>query len=607
MTDQLTRAEVIELYERLPLRTDTGSVDLSNDFIACTDELSEIARDLGRDLGRPVVGFRASDDWVRTPHPPSSVLLIAHRREFSDELARTWVTTAAKLDVPLGFLLVDDVEEARFQAAKLRLAHTRVLPGEDAVVDTVNGLCGVPGDLVAARPERLGTVLTSPWRLLAIGGHSDLAHIGLGSRLLCGATGPERFAGRLLADGCDPDNDVCRCTRKFLSTATPARSLRAHVVALMSCRSFDPTTTEGSTTGSLCASALSGQPVAVIAMLGDLDEHFDGVGQCARSLAEGLSLGAVVHHLNRAHRVPTAYGVALTGDPALRFAPDPARVAAAAPAYVAADCRERARPLLDRCYEVIGRTRAADLLRRGLLKVSDKSMDPGIEDGLDALDRACEQVRDAAWTAIELLNEAVDYQRWRAPDRVMARLDKAIERWDDAFLAIIHFMPVLDLYSALHAFHRVDDFRTEGPCPECGAQLSVSRYSDPSQAGSPRIAVKCWLCGPIRESAHPGPALAITDGGIHEPGGTVRPRLSARADSDEQHRKGHLAVLVTDHLTEENHAVFRGECTLSAFPEIALEIPPDIRSDLHCLWLVWVSEMTVTFAGGRTLVTRTIH
>jgi len=605
VTEHLTRTDVIDLYEHLPLRPDSDALDLSNDVIACTDELFEVAQDLGSDLGRPVVGFRASNHWPRTPRPPASVLLFATRREVSAESARAWVASSSRFDVPLGFLLVDDLDEARFQAAKLRLAHTRVLPGDDVVIDSVNGLCGVPGDLVAGRPERLRTVLTSPSRLLAIGGHSDLGHMGLGSHLLCGATGPEHFAGRLLADGCDPDNDTCRCTTKFLSTAIPARSLRANVVALMGCRSFDPTTTEGSTTNSLCASALGGLPVAVIAMLGDLDEHFDGVGQCARSLAEGLSLGAAVRHINRSHRIPTAYGVALAGDPALRFAPDPARAAAAAPAYVAADCRDRA--LLDRCYEVIGRSRSADLVRRALLKVSDKSMDPDIEDALEALDRVCEQVRDAAWTAIELLNEAVDYQRWRAPDRVMARLEKAIGRWDDAYLAVGGLVAGNDIYHALHAFRRMDDFRTEGSCPRCGSRLSLSRYSDPSQDEPARIAAKCWQCGPIQESAHQGPALATEVSGIHEPGGTIRPRLTVRAASDEQNRPGRLAVILQDRLTEQSLAVFRAECTLATLPEISVTIPTDTRSDLHVLWAVWVSEMTVAFAATRAPVTRPVH
>jgi hypothetical protein len=375
----------------------------------------------------------------------------------------------------------------------------------------------------------------------------------------------------------------------------------------MGCRSFDPTTTEGSTTNSLCASALSGLPVAVIAMLGDLDDRFDAVGQCARSLAEGLSLGATVQHLNRSHRVPTAYGLALAGDPALRFAPDATRASAAAPAYVAADCRDRARPLLDRCYDAIRRSEAADLIRRGLLKVSDRSMDPDIEDALETLDRACEQVRDAAWTAIELLQEAVDYQRWRAPDRVLARLTKAIERWDDTYLKVCRLVPINDMYDALHAFRRLDDFRIEGSCPRCGSQLSMSRYTDPSRAEPQRIAAKCWQCGPIQESAHSGPALATTVSGIHEPGGTIRPRLSVRAAPDEQNRPGRLAVILQDRLTNRTLADFRADCTLATLPEASMTIPADTRSDLHFLWAVWVSEMTIAFAATRTPVTRPVQ
>ncbi len=607
MTEHLTRAEVIDFYGRLPLRPDTAALDLSNDVIACTAELSEVGQALGGDLGRPVVGVRAADHWLHTPRPPSSVLLLGARHEFPAETARAWVASSLRYDVPLGFLLVDDPEEGRFQAGKLRLAHSRVLPGDDAVIDAVNGWCGEPGDLVAARPERLSTVLTSSWRLLAIGGHSDLGHLGLGSHLLCGATGPERFAGQLLADGCDPDNDTCRCTTKFLSTAVPARSLRASVVALMGCRSFDPTATEDSTSNSLCASALSGQPVAVVAMLGDLDDRFDAVGECARALADGRSIGAVVHHLNRSHRVPTAYGFALAGDPALRFAPDPTRASAGAPAYVAADCSDRARPLLERCYEMVNRSRAADLIRRGLLKVSDKSMDPGIEDALEDLERAGEQVQEAAWTAIELLQEAVDYQRWRAPDRVMARLEKAVGRWGEAYLAVGGLVPGNDMFNALHAGHRVDDFRTEGCCPRCGSLLSMFRYSDPSRAGSTRVAAKCWQCGPIQESADPGPVLATTVSGVHQPGDTIRPLLSVDASPDERNRPGRLAVVLQDRLTEQSLAVFRADCSLATLPEVTLTVPTDTRSDLHVLWAVWVSAATVAFAGTRTPITRAVR
>jgi hypothetical protein len=189
----------------------------------------------------------------------------------------------------------------------------------------------------------------------------------------------------------------------------------------------------------------------------------------------------------------------------------------------------------------------------------------------------------------------------------MARLEKAIGRWDDAYIAVGSLVPGNDMYNALHAFRRMDDFSTEGSCPRCRSQLSMSRYSDPSRAEPQRIAAQCWQCGPIQESAHPGPALATTVSGIHEPGGTIRPRLSVRAASAEQNRPGRLAVILQDRLTEQSLAVFRAECTLATLPEISVAIPADTRSDLHVLWAVWVSEMTVAFAATRTPVTRPIH
>jgi hypothetical protein len=504
-------------------------------------------------------------------------------------------------------VLVDDPADAEFQASKILLAHTRVLPGDDAIVDSVNGYCGKADDPVVARPERLSSVLTSSWRLLAIGGHSDIGHMGLGSQLLCGATEPERFAGRLLADGCDPVSDRCRCRTQFLNTAVPAMSLRAAVVALMGCSSFDFTTSQNSTTNSLCAGALSGQPVAVIGLLGDLDARFDAVGQLARWVADGLSLGEAVQRLNRSHQIPTGYGVALAGDPALRFPPRSPVAADGSQAPVATDCRDRAQPLLDRCQQVISRSRAADRIRRALLKVSDKSMEQDLEDALEALDRACEQVQDTAWTAVELLHEAVDYRRWQDPDRVMARLEKAIRRWDEAFVVAAGLVPGNDMYAALHAYYRLDSSATEGSCRRCGSEVSVYRYHDPELADWQRVAVRCWQCGPLQESARTGPELAIAVSDVGEPGAPIRPRLSVRASPSEQDRAGRLAVVLTDRLTERPLAGYEAECRLTELPEISLTIPADAHSDLQILWAVWVSELTVTFTSTRVPVTRLVQ
>ncbi|HEU5269786.1 MAG TPA: hypothetical protein VFU36_07670 [Jatrophihabitans sp.] len=608
MSDHRTRADILDAYQRLPIRPEAAAVRLPNDVIGCGDEsLLETALALGSDLGRPVVTVAVTDGWLATEARPSSVLLLACRRGFTAELARTWVASALRHEIPLGFLLVDDPAEAEFQAAKIRLAHTRILPGEDAVVDAVNGFCGKAGEPEVARPKRLSAVLASSWRLLALGGHSDLGHLGLGSQLVCGATGPERFAGRHLADGCDPAKDQCRCTTIFLRTAVPAVSLRAAAVALMGCSTFDPTTTECSSTNSLCASILSGQPVAVIGVLGDLDSRFDAVGELARCLADGLSLGDAVQRLNRAHRIPTGYGIALAGDPALPLAPRRQPPADGRQTYVATDCRDRAQPLLDRCRQAISGARAADRIRRALLQVSDRSLEPGLEEALETLDRACEQVQDAAWTAVELLHEGVEYQRWQEPDRVMERLEKAIRRWDEAFLEAGGFVTGNDLYSALHAFHRLDGVAAEGSCPRCGSALSVFRYRDPELAERQRVATKCWQCGPMRESALTGPDLAIAVSGVYEPGAPLQPRLSVRALPEGRHGSGRLAVTLQDRLDEQVLSVHQAECSLAELPEISLTIPADARSDLHILWAVWVSELTVAFTATRVPVTRVVQ
>ncbi|BCJ76664.1 hypothetical protein CS0771_62080 [Catellatospora sp. IY07-71] len=607
MSDVPAPSDIIDAYQSLPLRPDASAPDLSNDVIACADEaLLETARQLGDDLGRPVVRVLASDCRLPDECTPSSVLLFAWRHGFSAELARKWVASSLRSGIPFGLVLVEDAADAEFQASKLRLAHTRILPGDDAVIDSIGGFCGKTDDLAAARPERLSSVLASPWRMLGIVGHSDLGHMGLGSHLICGATGPEHSAGRPLADGCDPDQGVCRCMTQYLRTAVPAASLRAAVVALMGCMTFDAATNEFSSTNSLCAGALSGWPVGVIAMVGDLDPRFDAVGLCARSLAEGLSLGAAVQRLNQGHQIPTGYGIALVGDPALRFAPS-TPAAGDTPADVATDCRDFAAPLLDRCREALGHSRRADRIRRVLLKVSDRSMNDELEDALDALDRAREQVEDAAWSAVELLHENVDHRIWQDPGRLMSRLDKAVGRWDEAFAAAAGLVPGNDMYLALHAFHRLDSHGVEGSCPRCGSELGVFRYSDPELEQWQRIAGKCWQCGPIRESAQSGPELSISVSGTYEPGASMRPRLTVRAAPEWQDRAGQLVVVLHDRLTEEVLSAFTAGCTLAGLPDILLETPGKGRSDLQIVWAVWVSGMTVSFTATRVPVTRTIH
>ncbi|GAA1647181.1 hypothetical protein ACFQY4_16125 [Catellatospora bangladeshensis] len=607
MSDVPAPSDVLDAYQGLPIRLDASTLDLSGDLIACGDEaLFETVRQLGDDLGRPVARVSTADGRLPDGSEPSSVLLFALRHGFSAELARRWVDSSLRSGIPLGLVLVDDVADARFQASKLRLAHTRILPGDDGVIDSIGGFCGKSDDLAAARPERLSSVLASPWRMLGIVGHSDLGHMGLGSHLICGATGPEQSAGRPLADGCDPDRGVCRCMTQYLRTAVPAASLRAAVVALMGCMTFDAATNEFSSTNSLCASALRGRPVAVIAMLGDLDPRFDAVGQCARSLAEGLSLGAAVQRLNRGHQIPTGYGFALVGDPALRFAPGAPAAAEVTPAG-AADCGDLAAPLLDRCREALGHGRRADRIRRVLLKVSDRSLNDELEDALEALDRAREQVDDAAWSAVELLHENVDHRIWQDPGRLMTRLDKAIGRWDEAFAAAAALVPGNDMYLALHAFHRLDSHGLEGSCPRCGSELGVFRYTDPELAHWQRIAAKCWQCGPIREAAQSGPDLSIAVSGTYEPGASMRPRLTARAAPEWQDRAGHLVVVLHDRLTEEVLSTFQAECTLAELPDIVLETAAKGRSDLQIVWAVWVSGMTVSFTATRVPVTRTIY
>lgn len=619
MSNQFTRAEVLGAYRSLPPRPDGPAADLSRDVIACGDEgVREAAQALGRDLGRPVVDVDVAAGWLSPPPTPAptSVLLIASRHTLVAETVREWVTSAAWHDVPLGFVLAADLAEAEFQTSKITLAHARILAGEDALIDAVNGVCGQPDDLKVTRPERLRAILDAPWRLLAICGHSDLGHMGLGSLTLCGATGPEQVDGRLLTDGCDPGMDRCRNTTKLLRTAVPTAGLQAAVVALMGCGCFDLAVGEYPTTNSLCVSILSGWAVAAISTLGQLHADADTVGLLAAGLAEGLSLGEAVQRLNRVHRIPTGYGIALAGDPALRF---PARTSAG-PAEGAAggvsdsdagaDRRQSPEQAVELYQDLIGRSRTVERVRHALVAVSENSLTEDLEDGLDELGRRCDQVQSAAWEGIGRIREAFDLAAWRPSDGVTTRLDRAVRRWDEAFVATAMLAAGNDMYAALHTYHRLSDARVEGTCARCGSRIQVFEYEDPELAGQRRVAAECWLCGPVRESAKAGPQLAITASGLHAPGSVLRPALSVLSGPEapgERDRPGHLAVILNDRLTDEVVATFHAEGTLADLPESTLTIPEDIRSDLHALWAVWVDQVTVTFAGTRLGVVRTVE
>lgn len=609
MAIQPTRAEVLEAYGSLPLRSDGPAADLSRDVIACGDDgVREAALALGRDLGRPVVDADVAAGWLPETPTPNSVLLMASRRTMVAETVRVWVSSAARHDVPLGFVLAADLAEAEFQVSKIRLAHAHVPAGEDVLIDAVNGVCGPPGGLKVARPERLKEILDAPSRLLAVCGHSDLGHLGLGSLTLCGATGPERVDGRLLADGCDPDTGRCRSTTKLLRTAVPTAGLRSAVVALLGCGCFDLAAGEYPTTNSLFVSLLGGWALAAIGTLGQLNAEFDAVGLLAAHLAEGLSLGEAVRRLNHAHRIPTGYGIALAGDPALRL---PARppAAAAESAAAGADRRQSPEQALDLYQEVIDRTKAAERVRHALLAVCENSLNEDLEDRLEELGGMSQQVQGAAWDGVGRIREAFDLASWRPADGVATRLDRAVRRWDKAFAATAMAAGGNDMYAALHAYHRLSDVRAEGTCARCGSRLQVFAYEDPESAGRRRVAAECWLCGPVRESAGTGPELAIAVDGLYAPGSVVRPMLSTRpgpSPSAEPDRTGHLAVILNDRLTDEVVTTFHAEGTLADLPEPELTIPDDVRSDLHALWAVWVDRVGVVFAGTRLGVVRTV-
>jgi hypothetical protein len=610
VSNQPTRAEVLDAYRSLPARPGEPAADLSRDVIACGDaSVREAALTLGRDLGRPVVDVDVASGWLsETPTPaPTSVLLMAGRHTLVAETVREWVASATRHEVPVGFVLAADPAEAEFQAAKITLGHMRVPAGADVLIDAVNGVCGPPDDLKVARPQRLGAILDAPWRLLAVCGHSDLGHMGLGSLVLCGATGPERVDGRLLSDGCDPSADHCRCTTKLLRSAVPTVGLQAAVVALMGCGSFDLAAGEHPTTNSMCVSALSGWALAAIGTLGQFNADYDAVGVLAEYVAEGLSLGEAVQRLNRAHRIPTGYGIALAGDPALRFpARTPARPADSG-AAVAGDRLQTPDEALGLYQDMIGRSRTMDRARHALQAVAENGLDEDLEDSLKHLRRGGEQVQSAAWDGIGHIRGASDIEAWRMTDGVTARLDRAVRRWDEAFAATAMLAVGNDVYAALHSCLRLDDARAEGTCARCGSRIQVFEYDDPDSADGRRVAAECWLCGPVRESAGTGPVLAITASGLHAPGGVVRPALSVRGTSGEPDRTGHLAVILNDRVTDQVLATFHAECTLAELPEPMLTIPEDVHSDLHMLWAVWVGQVTVAFAGTRLGVVRTVE
>jgi hypothetical protein len=599
------RSDVPDTYQRLAPRSDVDTEHFQNDLIACADDsLMDAALALGRALGRPVETADTSAGWLETAAEPTSILLFASRGAFSAEFVRDWISSAQRRDVPVGFVLASDPADADYQVRKTLLAHTRVVAVDDAIIDAVNGYCGQADQLEIARPERLAGVLAGQWRVLAIGGHSDLSHLSLGSHVICGAAEPERVDGALLADGCDPGIGRCRRKLGFQRASWPAKSVRAAVVALMGCNSFDLTAEEYPSSNSLCASVLSGQPSAVVGTLGRLNADFDAAGQFTRSLTSGLTLGAAVMRLNRADQIPTGYGFALAGDPALRFAPRPAVAAAEEPAApLGRDCRELAQPLLARFHDVIGRTRSARRLHRALVKVSDSSLEPGLVEALEVLDRRRELVEEAAWEGIRLLNEAINYRFWHEPDSIVARLDRAIGRWDSAFIAAASLLSGNDVYSALHEFHTLVSAESKGCCERCGSRITRFCYRDP-EADVQRIAAECWLCGPVLQAPGTGPQLSIVDDGLHAPGALVRPCVSVADLSGSRAIEGQLTVVLNDRPGDQVLAAYQAAGSLADLLDVELTVPADARSDLHVLWVAWVSGLTVTFAATRLAVAR---
>ncbi len=160
------------------------------------------------------------------------------------------------------------------------------------------------------------------------------------------------------------------------------------------------------------------------------------------------------------------------------------------------------------------------------------------------------------------------------------------------------------MYYALHTYHQLDSVNIDGSCARCGSRIQVLCYSDPELTTRLRIASECWLCGPVRESADTGPDLTITSSGMHAPGALIRPGLSVRNLPSAETRTGYLTVVLNDRQNNKIFASDRAECTLTDIPELAVTIPADARSDLHVLWALWVSDLSVAFAATRLAVIR---
>ena len=248
--------------------------------------------------------------------------------------------------------------------------------------------------------------------------------------------------------------------------------------------------------------------LAAIGTLGQLNADFDAVGLLAAHLAEGLSLGEAVRRLNHAHRIPTGYGIALAGDPALRFpARTPAGPADSGAAVVVADRLQTPGQALGQYQDLIGRTRTVERVRHALVAISENSLNEALEDSLEDLGRRCEQVQGAAWDGIGRIREAFDLAAWRPAEGVTTRLDRAVRRWDEAFVATAMLAAGNDMYAALHTYHRLSDALAEGTCARCGSRIQVFEYDDPELAagsasrpsagcagrcGSRRERVRCW-------------------------------------------------------------------------------------------------------------------
>ncbi len=625
---------VLDWYRR---HAKPGAVapELGHDLVICLDDILRAeAESFGQLLGRPVCSADASAGQILFRDDVASALVLSTTGQLSTRIVRDWTDRATRAHTPVGFVLAGTSGEAGFLLRKFTMAHLAPLALADGLINTDSARCGALAELKVARTDHVAATLAADWRVLAIRAPSRLAHMNLGSHSVCGATSAEKVGERTLAGGCDPGRGLCRGVSGFQRQSAPISSIKALVLILMGCGTFDLTGEHYPTDASLASGALRGYAAAAIGSLDKLHDCWDSNEAVLAALAAGMSLGAMTLALNDSYRSPGGCAFALAGDPAVRVTSmvleepddtpadpgngavaaeaagmpaasfDPRSRAIVAPAITRED-EARARALRATLQQALQRARNALGLHRALTEFcADATAEQTA--AIEELARCGSLVEAAAWTGLEDINIALEFGRSYEPDAIHSRLDTAMRRWDEALITLACTVNAMYLHSALHR-----NYIYVGPaelrnCGHCGAAVTEHRFEDSQGAGDARLVSECQQCDAN---------FNVVQGGVrieprvqrraYEPGDCVPVTFRLTGDTASHPPTGPLAIILSAdsmrHDALDVHRIDEG----SGPPRTAhIEIPSDADNEFFPLWLIHSRRLQVTFGSVQLAVCR---